>query len=73
MASKRQLRRKSCLGKKKYTSSQQAKDAAFLTGRKHNEKLVAYHCNYCGSWHIGHPPVSVQRRLGYSQLLRDFK
>jgi len=64
MSSKRRIRRRSCEGKKVYIR-EEAKEAAYSVSRKSAEKLVPYHCRFCRQWHIGHPPISVQRKLGY--------
>jgi hypothetical protein len=73
MASKRQVRRRECGDKKRYASSADAVAAAGRIGRAKGEKLVAYRCRFCRQYHIGHPPVAVQQKLGYSHLLHDVK
>lgn len=64
MSSKRRIRRRSCEGKKAYTR-EEAKDAAARVSRNSGEKLVSYRCQFCRRWHIGHPPIAIQRWLGY--------
>jgi hypothetical protein len=73
MASKRRIRRKECGDKQRYSDSKQAKTAAFLISRKTGEKLHSYDCKFCNGWHVGHPPINQQHRLGFTRLLRDFK
>ncbi len=42
-------------GKIEYTSEQNAMNAAYLVGVAQDDgHLVAYECEYCGNWHIGH-------------------
>jgi hypothetical protein len=53
MASKRNVRRKQCAGKVKYTSANDAWAALrHLRGRLGT--MQAYHCTFCGGWHLGH-------------------
>lgn len=53
MSSKRRLRRKQCEGKRKFADAQEA--TAFMKATySASEKIMTYHCNFCGGWHIGH-------------------
>ena len=66
MASKRKVRRKQCVGKRKYACSAEAErvlklqDPCFSFWLK--STLCAYHCNFCGWWHIGHHPGKRSRK-----------
>jgi hypothetical protein len=54
MASKRHKRRNQCDGKLTHSSL----DFAFAHVdrlRKRGFNVRPYKCNYCGSWHVGHP------------------
>lgn len=63
MSSKRHIRRQSCEGKVRYpdmeTASRYAKEAC---KRAHNW-IVPYHCQFCGSFHIGHATASAKRSI----------
>lgn len=55
MASKRNLRRRSCEGKRRYETEQAARSAARLCSWMHDaDRLTPYRCGFCGSWHFGH-------------------
>lgn len=64
MASKRHIRRKAC-GRKTRFDKQSAKTAAFLARRRTGDIIVSYHCQNCGSYHIGHVPFVVQKAIKY--------
>ena len=55
MASKRRLRRKACLGKRRL----ETQGAAWKHLRKRAEReglsapVDVYHCQFCGGWHFG--------------------
>lgn len=45
----------SCEGKTKYYSLNEASEAANHFNRSGNKnRMMAYQCNYCGSYHFGH-------------------
>lgn len=50
-----------CTGKQKFTTFGQARDVAQRHAREAGRR-VAYHCRYCGSYHVGtpQPRASVQ-------------
>lgn len=59
MSSKRHQRRKSCDGKVRYPSQEEAHTAMYslkhddhINGR--HEFMSIYPCKFCGGWHIGH-------------------
>lgn len=63
MSSKRAIRRRSCLGKLRFTS--QADAQASMNGL-HKRKgyqgyMTPYRCNFCGGYHFGHPPKGKGR------------
>jgi cytochrome c5 len=62
MASKRHIRRKACGNKVRY-DKKSAKQAAYFAKRRTGDFIVAYHCQYCGGYHIGHVPQVVNRFL----------
>jgi len=59
MASKRHVRRKSCTGKIKYESKEDAVIKTIIIKRKTGEKLNAYKCKFCKRYHIGHKPKFI--------------
>lgn len=56
MSSKRHVRRKQCSGKIRHSSKHDAEVALFrLTRRRgYTGYMHAYHCEFCGGYHIGH-------------------
>lgn len=70
MASKRGIRRRRCVGKKRYETAKQAAFDAAVLSRQQRERLEAYRCPHCGGIHVGHvphnvapaPPPSLRRR-----------
>lgn len=56
MASKRQVRRKSCERKVKYETAKDA-NANIRIG------LIVYKCKFCGKYHVGHPPRKAKQSL----------
>ena len=65
MASKRAKRRKACTGKVRHASQGAAVYAARMLRQKNLEMgvLHAYRCQFCGGFHIGHPPGRLLRAL----------
>ncbi len=67
MASKRRLRRKSCTGKVRYLTQDQAL-AALKRFTRHCEVwhgyMTPYRCAFCHGFHFGHPPKHVREALG---------
>ncbi len=63
MASKRHLRRKACIGKIRYSSQEEAGRHAGAATRMYQTYLTAYHCQWCGGYHIGNPPREVRHAL----------
>lgn len=61
MASKRRLRRKACGNKVKHANLANAQIAAHNSARKFKQRLSAYKCQYCGSYHVGHTPKAVKQ------------
>jgi hypothetical protein len=56
MASKRGIRRRRCVGKKRYESARHAAFDAAVLSRQQRERLEAYRCPHCGGIHVGHVP-----------------
>lgn len=64
MASKRNIRRKSCEGKQQYGSLSDAIAASRkAVWRTDGDAIHAYKCRFCGHWHIGHPPAKNLRAM----------
>lgn len=53
MASRRNDRRRACDGKKRLIELVAVRVAREMS-RRHGEHIRAYHCRYCGHWHVGH-------------------
>lgn len=66
MSSKRAIRRRQCSGKHRYESRDSALGGmrALRKNKGVTDMLSAYHCTFCGGWHFGHPPRSIQRKFG---------
>lgn len=60
MSSKRHLRRKKCERKIRFASAGAARDRARAIQRAGGYLLNVYPCEFCGGWHIGHPPARVE-------------
>lgn len=46
----------SCTGKVPFRTRREAQDVSRRVARKGgSHRLKAYHCTYCGAWHLGHP------------------
>jgi predicted Zn-ribbon and HTH transcriptional regulator len=66
MASKRNQRRKSCIGKVKYTSEDDALKSVYHLKRLNAKNAIVsrispYKCHFCGSWHVGHLNNNAKR------------
>lgn len=62
MSSKRKIRRKSCDGKQKHESRNDAVNHKMTLVRKGipiGAKLWVYLCSFCSRWHVGHPPAKL--------------
>ena len=70
---KRKLRRKSCTGKIKYINEEDAERSAKAVHRKTGHWIEAYHCVFCGAWHIGHPPRNVRQSIIAQNKLRGLE
>jgi hypothetical protein len=65
MSSKRRLRKRMCQDKVRYT-----REAAYEARHRlqmRGEFVNAYKCDWCGGWHVGHPPRRCQEALGVVQ------
>lgn len=58
MSSKRHQRRKACEGKRRFADRLEAQRVKHRAGLA----LDAYHCHFCGGWHLGHPG-KLRKRL----------
>lgn len=67
MSSKRHIRRSACLGKHRYDTAAAAREAmAGLHRRKGFQgHMQAYHCEFCGGFHFGHPAQPKRPRGRY--------
>jgi len=63
MSSKRNLRRKSCEGKDRYPSMDIASRYAKEACKRTHSWIVPYHCQFCGSYHIGHATPEAKRSI----------
>lgn len=61
MASKRRIRRASCVGKMQHKTPDAAAAHARAQGRKSGDRLHHYKCKRCPFWHVGHPMTRVKR------------
>ena len=59
MASRRAERRRACERKKRYERDEAVKVMVQLR-RKGEPHMNAYHCRYCGGWHVGHLPKKLR-------------
>ena len=62
MSSKRRIRRRSCTGKKRYTTAPAAQAA--IISSLHPRKgcqgyMQVYRCSFCNGYHFGHPPRNL--------------
>jgi hypothetical protein len=60
MASKRALRKKSCEGKIRFATNDNAMKAAVSYMRKFGGWMKPYRCRFCGHYHIGHPSRRIK-------------
>ena len=63
LSSKRAIRRRSCQGKKCFTTGEEAQIAAKTASWRTKQLILAYPCQFGGHWHVGHPTRSA--RQGY--------
>ena len=63
MASKRRLRRIACDGKKQYADIHGATVAAGKASDRAETWIHPYKCEFCGCWHIGHPPKRIRQAI----------
>lgn len=60
MASKRRLRRKSCLGKAAHST----RDGSLIQlWRSRARGLLVYRCNFCKQFHVGHPGRKIRQAI----------
>ena len=63
MASKRAERRRACDGKKRYATEAEAQPAVTSLWIQYQERTSAYHCRFCGGYHVGHLPGKVRQAM----------
>jgi hypothetical protein len=65
VASKRRVRRQACGDKARYPDETVATAALISFKRRVPDRgwMHAYHCRWCGQWHIGHPPGRVRQSI----------
>ncbi len=61
MASKRHVRRKSCEGKIKYLTMEDARNASGRARRLGTGSFTAYKCKFCEYYHKGHKAKPKRR------------
>lgn len=71
MGSKRNLRRKKCADKRRFSSEAEARREAVFMSRREGCYLAAYRCQFCEKWHYGHPPRG--RRVALSREITRFQ
>lgn len=71
MGSKRNLRRKKCADKRRFSSEAEARREADFMSRREGCYLAAYRCQFCGKWHYGHPPRN--RRVALAKAITRFQ
>lgn len=64
MASKRHVRRRSCEGKVAHATREGAGIAAAKLRKSFNGGTwAAYHCRWCGCWHVGRPNARQRQAM----------
>jgi len=66
VSSKRRVRRAACSGKVKHKTEQEARRALSYLMRGPNydgQQLVAYRCQFCRQFHLGHVPYAVRQAI----------
>ena len=58
MASKRRVRQKACMGKKRYTTRDEAERHVDRVRDHSFAHLQVYKCSFGDHWHVGHPPLT---------------
>lgn len=53
------------LGKTRYATAQEAEMTIRAVFDRTGESMVAYPCDECAGWHIGHPRSHLHERLGH--------
>jgi chromosome segregation ATPase len=56
-----ELENGSCTGKVRHTSHHEARDESKRILDRSGEDVRPYHCQFCGFFHVGHPPNSMRR------------
>lgn len=69
MASKRNVRRRACQGKKSLTKAEAFGLAVKLRNRN-GAHMDAYPCPHCHAWHVGHRPRAIQKKINKRRTAR---
>jgi hypothetical protein len=69
MASKRRIRRKMCVGKKRHRDLKGAQIHIKVCGY---QGVMAYHCKFCGFYHVGHPPAKIRAAINQRKLFHKY-
>jgi len=62
MSSKRQIRRRQCVGKIAHRNEDDAWAARRRLGAR-GQTMMPYKCPWCGEWHLGHPNHRVRQSM----------
>jgi hypothetical protein len=57
---------RSCEGKVRYPTAQEADVGAWMHEKKFEERMTHYRCWFCGNWHIGHFRPSANYVLAWA-------
>lgn len=60
---------RSCIYKTQYKDYVSARMSALRFSVKMSDRYEPYYCNYCHSWHIGHP-IGMHRRKPMAKLVQ---
>jgi hypothetical protein len=63
-------RYQACAGKHVHRDKADAEKHARRERKRTRSVMTAYHCRYCGHWHVGHKPGSKLNRE-FKQALRQ--
>lgn len=58
----REQQRRACEGKQRHPNETKAIAHATSLRRK-GVRVMAYSCNFCTGWHVGHPPRHVRQKI----------
>jgi len=72
MASKRRIRRSSCDRKRRFDGKAIAEEEALIRRKRRLGDYRAYHCQFCGGWHVGRAKskMSLRKRKAIIEIFR---